>query len=144
MADVLAQTVTVVVARSAKADDEDVLMCDLCDVMLRHNIDIDQDLRGQDDRFVSTTVGNGNEFKVAVLSCHAAHPELPMYLLTNVRYLDPVIRALLHKVFEVDLMSDSGLDEVYGATGDNKFGFGTKAQSLITGWGLDILPEKVR
>ena len=89
------------------------------------------------------TVGRGNEFNVAVKSCHDAHPDIPMYLITNVKYLDANISKLLHRVYKLDLMKESGLDILYKQTGDAKFGFGTKAYSLISGWKYNMLPNEV-
>ena len=96
----------------------------------------------KDGRF-HETVGTGNEFKVAVKSCHEAHPELPMYLITNAKVLDASTRKLLHRVYEMDLMAESGLQQLYEETGDIKFGFGTKAFSVIRGWELGIIPDRV-
>jgi hypothetical protein len=95
-----------------------------------------------DGRF-HKTVGTGNEFKVAVKSCHDAHPELPIYLITNAQQLDRETRALIHRVYEMDLMAESGLLRLYEETGDIKFGFGTKAYSVIRGWELGIIPDWV-
>ncbi len=89
------------------------------------------------------TVGRGDEFKVAVKSCYDAHPEIPMYLFTNVEYLDADIQSMLHRIYKVDLMLESGLDKLYASTGDSKFGFGTKAYSVISGWKWGVLPEWV-
>lgn len=96
----------------------------------------------QDGRF-HDTVGTGNEFKVAVKSCHEAHPEIPIYLITNAKVLDRETRGLLHRVYEMDLMQESGLLQLYQETGDIKFGFGTKAYSVIRGWELGLLPDWV-
>jgi len=96
----------------------------------------------RDGRF-HETVGTGNEFKVAVKSCHDAHPELPIYLITNAKELDRETRGLIHRVYEMDLMAESGLLELYEETGDIKFGFGTKAYSVIRGWDLGIIPDWV-
>lgn len=54
--------------------------------------------QAQDNRFGSMTVGEGSEFNVAVTSCHKAHPEIPIYLLTNALYLDPDVLPLIYKV----------------------------------------------
>ena len=66
-----------------------------------------------------------------------------MYLITNAKVLDSETRALLHRVYELDLMAESGLLQLYQETGDIKFGFGTKAYSVVRGWELGIIPERV-
>jgi len=96
-----------------------------------------------DPRWQHDTIGSGNEFRVAVLSCKNAHPEIPIYLFTNVPSIDPDIRKNIHRAYQVDLLKESGFEELIRRTGDPKFGFISKAQSLITGWALGVLPEKV-
>lgn len=96
-----------------------------------------------DVRWEYKRIGAGNEFRVAVLSCKEAHPEIPIYLFTNLKTIDPDIRANIFRVYYVDLLKDAKLDEVIERTGDTKFGFATKAQSLLTGWDLGVLPDKV-
>ena len=46
-------------------------------------------------------------------------------------------------MYVVDLLKEGGLDKVVKETGDVKFGFATKAQSLLTGWDRGLIPEKV-
>ena len=65
-----------------------------------------------DGRFDSAKVGKGNEFRVAVQSCYDNHPEIPIYLITNVKYLDKDIRKMIFRVYELDLMKESGLDKL--------------------------------
>lgn len=89
------------------------------------------------------TVGEGFEFDVAVLSCFEAHPEIPIYLFTNAKLLDRKTHSMIHRVYKVDLLKESGLDELYKATGDAKFGFGTKAYSVVYGWEHGLIPDRV-
>jgi len=96
-----------------------------------------------DVRWDSPTVGRGNEFKVAVLSCKEAHPDIPIYFFTNVKSYDATIRPNLHRAYQVDLLKESKVDKIIEATGDSKFGFISKAQSLLTGWSWGVLPERV-
>lgn len=110
----------------------------------RHGLEPDSSSNLYDSRFgVINTVGKGNEFNIAVRSCYEAHPEIPIYLFTNAQYLHPDTLSMLHAVYEVNLMVESGLDELYQATQDPKFGFGTKAYSVVTGWNMGVLPEWV-
>lgn len=53
------------------------------------------------------------------------------------------IADLIDFIHVVDLLKEGGLDKIVKETGDLKFGFATKAQSLITGWEKNIIPEKV-
>ena len=46
-------------------------------------------------------------------------------------------------VHVVDLLKEGGLDMIVKETGDLKFGFATKAQSLITGWERGLIPDRV-
>lgn len=97
-----------------------------------------------DHRFHSSKIGKGYEFQVAVKSFHDAHPEIPIYLFTNVPHtVPPSTRKLIYRVYDVDLMKEAGLDKLYKETNDQKYGFGIKPQALITGWKRNILPEKV-
>eukprot|EP00607_Mallomonas_marina_P009850 CAMPEP_0182419372 /NCGR_PEP_ID=MMETSP1167-20130531/3834_1 /TAXON_ID=2988 /ORGANISM="Mallomonas Sp, Strain CCMP3275" /LENGTH=572 /DNA_ID=CAMNT_0024594261 /DNA_START=114 /DNA_END=1832 /DNA_ORIENTATION=- len=98
--------------------------------------------RKNDHRWGSASIGNGNEFKVAVLSLKNSHPDLPVYVFTNAREIDPEIRQHV-QIVNVDLMVEAGLDKILEEDGDNKIGFGTKAMSLIYGFENDILPDKV-
>jgi hypothetical protein len=43
----------------------------------------------------------------------------------------------------VDLLAEGGLDGTVSRTGDIKFGFATKAQSLLTGWDRKWIPDRV-
>eukprot|EP01041_Mallomonas_annulata_P008439 gene8439-17401_t len=96
-----------------------------------------------DPRWDHSKIGSGNEFRVAVLSCKNAHPEIPIYLFTNVKHIDKDIRDMLHRVYYVDLMKESGVDVLIKKTGDTKFGFISKAQSMLTGWDWGVLPDKI-
>lgn len=105
---------------------------------------VDRNSIGYDQRFgITDTVGEGNEFNVAVKSVHDAHPELPIYLITNAKYLDSETMKLIYRIYNVDLLKESGLDKLYEQTGDTKFGFGTKAYSILAGWKMRVLPEYV-
>jgi hypothetical protein len=87
--------------------------------------------------------GEGNMFKVAVKSIYETHPGMPIYLFTNGDLQDPEVHAMLTRVVRVDLMAAAGLDKLYAISGDDKLGFGTKPQSILTGWEMGILPEYV-
>lgn len=97
-----------------------------------------------DGRWGRSTVGTGNEFRVAVKSIRDSHPSLPIFLFTNIQAsnIDADIRKNI-TVVEVDLMSEANLYDLLHSTKDSKVGFGTKPQSLITGWEKGILPNYV-
>lgn len=97
-----------------------------------------------DVRWGSRQVGNaGDMFKVAVKSIYETHPGMPIYLFSNGDLNDPEVRGMLTQVIDVDLMAAAGLDRLYAINGDDKLGFGTKPQAILTGWDMDILPEYV-
>ncbi len=58
-----------------------------------------------------------------MLSCKNAHPEIPIYLFTNVPEIDPDTRKNLHRAYYVDLVKESGFEDLILQTGDPKFGF---------------------
>lgn len=94
-------------------------------------------------RWSSGHIGHKNEFKVALLGLREAHPDIPIYLFTNIENVEPDISSLIDVIHVVDLLKEGGLDKIVKETGDLKFGFATKAQSLITGWERKIIPDKV-
>ena len=90
-------------------------------------------IENSDVRWGSRLVGNaGNMFAVAVKSVNEAHPELPIYLFTNGHVAD-LNTASRIEIIQTDLMEEAGLYELYNKHKDMKIGFGTKAQSVITG-----------
>lgn len=96
-----------------------------------------------DHRFDIPQIGEGNEFNIAVLSCYQHHPDIPIYLFTNAKYINRRTRQMIYRIFEVDLLVESELDRNVKYIGDAKFGFGTKAQSVVTGWKWGVLPDMV-
>lgn len=93
-----------------------------------------------------TSVGVGNEFKVAVLSVTAALPGVPVYLFTNVpkSEIDRDVVKLI-TVVKVDLFVEAGLHTLMDQRNPpyERIGFGTKPMSLIYGWEREILPPYV-
>lgn len=110
--------------------------------MYRHKLSTDTN-EINDNRFRLPSIGKGNEFYVAVKSCHDFHPEIPKFLFTNVPYVHKDIRKMLYRAYLVDLMRESGLDKLYEQTKDALYGFGVKPQALLSGWAWGVLPEKV-
>ena len=99
-----------------------------------------------------SSVGVGNEFKVAVTSVRAAlPPEVTIFVFTNVPKSE-IDRdaARLVTVVQVDLFHAAGLDMLQQREGANKkkkkyerIGFGTKPMALLYGWDEGLLPEYV-
>lgn len=94
-------------------------------------------------RWSSGHIGHKNEFKVALLGLKEAHSDIPIHLFTNIEDVDKDIRQHIDAVHVVDLLKEGGLDTIVKETGDLKFGFATKAQSLITGWERGLIPDRV-
>lgn len=83
--------------------------------LFRHSFahDVSSDTsQPNDHRFSSSKIGMGAEFRVAVITCASSHPELPIYLFTNVPTYDEDLRPLIHRAYFVDLMEESGLGTV--------------------------------
>eukprot|EP00607_Mallomonas_marina_P007141 CAMPEP_0182438294 /NCGR_PEP_ID=MMETSP1167-20130531/85657_1 /TAXON_ID=2988 /ORGANISM="Mallomonas Sp, Strain CCMP3275" /LENGTH=337 /DNA_ID=CAMNT_0024631577 /DNA_START=116 /DNA_END=1129 /DNA_ORIENTATION=- len=98
--------------------------------------------RRTDVRWVSKTVGKGNEFKAVVFSIVERHPSLPIFLFTNSETIDDDLRKYI-TVINVDLMQEAGLNKLLESTGDSMVGFGVKPMSLIYGFQKGILPERI-
>lgn len=95
------------------------------------------------NRWGSDHIGHGNEFKVALLGLRDAHPEIPIYLFTNIKIIPRDIKKLITHVHVIDLLEEGGINEIILQTGDVKFGFACKAQALISGWKRGLLPDRV-
>lgn len=94
-------------------------------------------------RWGSKAIGYGNEFKIAAMGLKKAHPDIPIVLMTNIDGIPEELRSLVDRYYVLDLLQEAGLDKVVKKTQDLKFGFATKAQSLISGWQHGWLPEQV-
>ena len=94
-----------------------------------------------------SSVGVGNEFKVAVMSVRAAlPPDVPLFVFTNVPKSEiDKDTARLVRIVNVDLFAEAGLDALQqqAAKKYERIGFGTKPMALIYGWSQGLLPEYV-
>lgn len=63
--------------------------------------------------------------------------------MTNIEPIPQEIRSLVDRYYVVDLLHEAGLDSIVKKTQDVKFGFATKAQSLLSGWMRGWLPNEV-
>ena len=95
------------------------------------------------NRWGSDQIGHGNEFKVALLGLRDAHPEIPIYLFTNIKIIPNDIKTLITRTYVIDLLEEGGINDIIQQTGDVKFGFACKAQALISGWDKGLLPDRV-
>ena len=94
-------------------------------------------------RWGSDRIGHGNEFKVALWGLREAHPNIPIFLFTNMKQQPRDIEKLIDHIYVIDLLAENGVDDIIRETGDVKFGFAAKAQALITGWERGLIPDKV-
>jgi hypothetical protein len=63
--------------------------------------------------------------------------------MTNIESIPQEVRSLVDRYYVVDLLREAGLDSIVMKTQDVKFGFATKAQSLLSGWNHGWLPKEV-